>query len=240
VRAVFTIKGLWFRLLLLVLSLGSVQAQQIALPSTSTPLTSEAGQRLLAESVDKADFLALAVHYQTQNNASYCGPSCAVMVLNALAVPAPDSAAHPPYKYFDQENFFTAETEKVLPRETLLKQGVTLEQLAGMLRGHGLQVKAVHAEPGGLEAFRQTARAAVGSGRQFVLVNFIRQPLQQEGGGHFSPLAAYHAETDQFLVMDVARYKYPPFWVPAADLFGAMSTLDKTAQANRGYLVVER
>jgi hypothetical protein len=47
-----------------------------------------------------------------------------------------------------------------------------------------------------------------------------------EGGGHFSPLAAYHEESDSFLVMDVARYKYPPFWVHADLLCQAMATPD--------------
>lgn len=227
-------------LLFLFLGLVGARAQQIALPSTSTPLTSEVGQRLLTESTDKADFLSLAVHAQTQVNGSHCGPASCVMVLNALGVPAPDSADHPPYKYFDQENFFTPATEQVLPRDTLLHHGATLEQLAGMLRAHGLKVRAVHAADGGLEAFRDQVRAAMASGQQYVLVNFVRQPLNQEGGGHFSPIAAYHEGTDQFLVMDVARYKYPPFWVPAADLFKAMNTFDKDANANRGYLVIDR
>jgi Phytochelatin synthase len=40
----------------------------------------------------------------------------------------------------------------------------------------------------------------------------IRQnrAIGQEQGGHISPLAAYDAETDRFLILDVSRYKYPP------------------------------
>lgn len=45
-------------------------------------------------------------------------------------------------------------------------------------------------------------------------------------GGHFSPLGAYHAPTDSFLIVDVAKYKYPPVWVGADTLFTAMATVD--------------
>lgn len=43
------------------------------------------------------------------------------------------------------------------------------------------------------------------------------QPCPQEyGGGHHSPVAAYHQDSDSFLVLDVSRYK----WVGAARLSG--------------------
>jgi hypothetical protein len=43
-----------------------------------------------------------------------------------------------------------------------------------------------------------------------VIVNYLRKAIGQEKGGHISPLAAYDAETDRFLILDVSRYKYPP------------------------------
>ena len=35
-------------------------------------------------------------------------------------------------------------------------------------------------------------------------------------------LGAYHAGSDSVLVLDVARFKYPPHWVPIPTLFSAM------------------
>jgi glutathione gamma-glutamylcysteinyltransferase len=32
----------------------------------------------------------------------------------------------------------------------------------------------------------------------------------------------YDEETDSILIMDVARFKYPPHWVPLTDLTDAM------------------
>ena len=70
-----------------------------------------------------------------------------------------------------------------------------------------------------------------------VPVNYSRQGMGLSGGGHFSPVADYHPETDSFLLLDTAQYKYPSVWVPAADLHRAMATVDATAKRDRGYIL---
>ena len=60
-----------------------------------------------------------------------------------------------------------------------------------------------------------------------------------EGGGHFSPLAAYNGNADDLLLMDVARYKYPPFWVDADLLWQAMATTDTSSGRHRGFILVD-
>ena len=74
-----------------------------------------------------------------------------------------------------------------------------------------------------------------------LLVNFSRTTLSDDntGGGHFSPLAAYNRTADDLLLMDVARYKYPPFWVDAELLRQAMATTDTTSGRHRGFNVVD-
>jgi hypothetical protein len=60
-------------------------------------------------------------------------------------------------------------------------------------------------------------------------------------GGHISPLAAYDAKADRFRILDVARYKYPPVWVKASDLFDAMNTTDAAnGNRTRGYVLVAK
>ncbi|KIH57335.1 hypothetical protein ANCDUO_12475 [Ancylostoma duodenale] len=56
--------------------------------------------------------------------------------------------------------------------------------------------------------------------------------------GHFSPLAAYHSASDKVLIMDVARFKYPPHWVTLKQLQVAMCSLDKTTKRTRGYVML--
>jgi hypothetical protein len=58
------------------------------------------------------------------------------------------------------------------------------------------------------------------------LLNFHRSGLSQAGGGHWSPLAGYHEPTDSFLLLDVAKYKYPPAFVPTQLLYDAAMTVD--------------
>ena len=72
-----------------------------------------------------------------------------------------------------------------------------------------------------------------------MIVNYLRKALGEETGGHISPLAAYDAKADRFLILDVARYKYPPVWVKAADLFAAMDTPDAANDnKTRGFVLV--
>ena len=62
--------------------------------------------------------------------------------------------------------------------------------------------------------------------------------LDQTGDGHFSPIAGYHSERDLVLVLDVARFKYPPYWVPLSSLWAAMSHVDPHTGLTRGYYVI--
>jgi hypothetical protein len=73
-----------------------------------------------------------------------------------------------------------------------------------------------------------------------VIVNYSRSGLEQEGRGHISPLAAYDADTDRFLILDVSRYKYPPVWVETAQLFDAMARSIDDPVSGRGFVLVRR
>lgn len=44
----------------------------------------------------------------------------------------------------------------------------------------------------------------------------LRAKLGQSGSGHFSPIGAFDRDTDMVLIMDVARFKYPPHWVSSS------------------------
>jgi glutathione-S-conjugate glycine hydrolase len=107
-------------------------------------------------------------------------------------------------------------------------------------RAHDLQVSVVHAADTSLEHFRKMARDNVIDASDFLLVNYDRVALHQDGGGHISPVVAYHPQTDHFLVLDVASHKYPPTWVSATDLWSAMSTIDTSSGRSRGFLVARR
>ena len=48
-----------------------------------------------------------------------------------------------------------------------------------------------------------------------------------KGSGHFSPIGGYCPNRDLILIMDVARFKYPPHWVPLSTVFESMKTIDQ-------------
>ena len=60
--------------------------------------------------------------------------------------------------------------------------------------------------------------------------------MKQTGTGHFSPIGGYHAGQDMALILDVARFKYPPHWVPLPLLWEAMNTTDESTGLLRGSL----
>jgi glutathione gamma-glutamylcysteinyltransferase len=53
------------------------------------------------------------------------------------------------------------------------------------------------------------------------IVSYNRGKVGQTGTGHFSPIGGYHPRKDMVLLMEVARFKYPPHWIPLSMLFEA-------------------
>ena len=71
-----------------------------------------------------------------------------------------------------------------------------------------------------------------------VLVNYhMTTAGQRPFGGHFSPLAAYHAPSGRFLVLDV----WPdtgPCWLNGRFLWAAMASTDPDSGHSRGWVEI--
>ncbi len=216
-------------------------AQTLPLPQTLIGAASDAGEAILVDADAREAYFPLVNSFVTQQNQAFCGVASTVMILNAMELPAPAVPAFDPYRTFTQDNLLTEETEKIIPLELIKKQGITVDQLAGMIGTFPVNVKLTHASESSVAAFRTDARSALATPGQFVIVNYLRKAIGQERGGHISPLAAFDVETDRFLILDVARYKYPPVWVKTADLFAAMNTTDSdNDNKTRGYVMVAK
>ena len=144
-----------------------------------------------------------------QSRRAFCGVASSAIVINAAL------QRRPP---LTQETLFTPTASSVRSELAVSFSGLTLDQLADIIRAHGLHVQVVHAAQSSLEAFRNTARAMLAEPLTFLIVNYDRATLEQDGAGHISPVGAYSPETDRMLVLDVAAYKYPYTWVPASKL----------------------
>ena len=196
------------------------------LPADLVSLFDEAGLRLLADADARVDYDLLRDNYESQALRSYCGVASSVTVLSALG------------REIDQDSFFTSQASEVRPRRKVMLGGMSLPELAGLLRAHGAAVTLQHASLSDVEQFRETVVRNLSKEGDFLLVNYQRQVLGQNKVGHISPVAAYDRETDTVLIMDTASYSYPPTWVPVEGLFEAMATLDRSSGKSRGYAEV--
>jgi hypothetical protein len=225
--------------LILGLCMAGAHAETLPLPNNLTGFSTRDGEVYFAESGAREAYFPLVDNFVTQKTQSYCGVASMVMVLNALGVPAPAVPEYKPYRTFTQDNVLSERTDAVLPRATLARQGMTLDQLGGILATQPVKAEVHHASDSSVDEFRKLASAYLGEPGHFVIVNYYRKAMGEQIGGHISPLAAYDAKADRFLILDVARYKYPPVWVKTADMFAAMNTPDAVNEnKSRGFVLV--
>ena len=222
-----------------LLAVAAATAETLALPPALIRLDSEAGAQLLIDSQARRAYWPLSVQFVTQKNQAFCGVASMVMVLNAMGVKAPPAPGYEPFTTFTQDNLLNERTEVIVAQKTILQQGMTLTELGRVLGTFAVAVTVTHADDDGLERFRNAAAKQLATTGGHVLVNYLRRAIGQETGGHISPLAAYDAKSDRFLILDVSRYKYPPIWVTAPDLYAAMNTVDRDNEGRRrGYVMV--
>jgi len=209
------------------------------------------GARLLAQLVADqlkrtGSSLALRVlaKLETQENLGACGPASAVSVLNALEFRAPRDpryAATMPrnlsYPFWTQDAFvFSPCATRVLGPYVF---GETLDGFSAVLSCIGLSTDVVHAAGVPTADAVRRIEGAINAGAA-VVANFDRRVAHEVGGGHFSPLGGSVA--GYFFVLDVARYRYQPVFVPHDAFVAAMATPDddQADGKSRGFVVLAR
>jgi len=249
--------------LLLVLALGGTapaSAQGIV------PFASAESMARLDRSKHKVDFFTLANHFESEQNVAMCGPTTAVIILNALRAgndkvarprdpslfPAEFSTnlpkgLDPVFARYTQGAFFDEKFTSVKPKAVFFgvpgkdgkrDPGMQLRQLHEVLLKHGLdsQIRVVNEEADD-KKLKDEIVANLATANDYVIVNYKRETLGQKGSGHISPVAAYDETSDSFLILDVnANQGKIWVWVPAQALFSAMRTKDTVE--NRGFLLV--
>ena len=207
--------------------------QTLVLPKEIIRLDSNKGQICFKNSQNKQAYWKLSEHFVGEANGTYCAIASAVMLLNALGIDPPQDPDHPGFYQWTQKNIFNQQVKHVIPIKQLKEYGLGLRQEAMLLAQFPLEVNYYYGHDIELNAFRQLAIQAVSSHNKGIIIHFSRSSLHEVGNGHFSPLAAYDASSDRFLVMDVAPYKYPPVWIKTKDLWKAM----RAGGNHRGFIV---
>ena len=205
------------------------------LPADAIAFSSPEGRQIFAEALAAGGlegYFTLAEQFHTQSEPAYCGLGSLVMALNALAID-PGRTWKGPWRWFGEELL-----DCCSPLEDIREHGLALDELACLARCNGVDVAITHADAANLEAWRASLETAAHGGRVLV-ASYDRAALDQTGSGHFSPIGGYHAARDLVLVLDVARFKYPPHWLPAERLWRAMQPVDPTTGRTRGWLLLE-
>jgi hypothetical protein len=202
-------------------------------------LNSADGRRLLQESHANESFWALIQYYSSQPDLGSCSVASCTMVLNALAIARPVSKQHGHFKLFTADNLFSPDVEKIVSRKQVSTSGMSLHQLDRVLASYGIQVSEYYASATTANEFRLHMRNALRSKDRFIIVNYLRDTLEQESGGHISPIGAFNENDDCVLILDTANYKYPWIWVKTNELWKAMSEeADSASGLSRGFLLL--
>eukprot|EP00850_Spirogloea_muscicola_P014612 SM000106S13960 [mRNA] locus=s106:191633:194479:+ [translate_table: standard] len=195
------------------------------------------GKALFKEALESGGmngFFELISHFQTQAEPAFCGLASLAVVLNALAVD-PGRTWKGPWRWFDETMLDCCE-----PLRKIALEGTTFSTVACLARCAGGLVQEARASNSSLADLRATVIQTSTSFDSYIIAAYSRKKFLQTGDGHFSPLGGYHRAKDLVLILDVARFKYPPHWIPVSMLWEAMSTIDGKTGLTRGYMVISK
>lgn len=209
------------------------------LPSPAIAFASEEGRRIFKEAMQEGTmecFFRIGEAFHTQDEPAFCGLATLVMVLNALSVD-PGRVWKGSWRWYHEGLLDCCK-----PLDKVEKEGIQWDEWCCLARCQGLDVTPERAaDADGCDRFRaEMARVCADEGHVALVVSYNRKALHQTGTGHFSPVGGYHAGRDLALIMDSARFKYPPHWVPLETLYTAMQDVDEATGKPRGYAVLQR
>lgn len=204
------------------------------LPEGAVALSSAAGRAAFRDALDAGtmeSYFALSEQFHTQADPAFCGLGSLVVVLNALGID-PGRLWKGPWRWFDETLL-----DCCVSLDEVRTRGVTMRELACLAECNGARARPHFAARASATALREaiaiSSRASAGP---MLIAAYDRAALGQTGSGHFSPIAGYHPGNDWALILDVARFKYPPHWVAIEALFAAMQVVDVAAGTSRGWV----
>ncbi|XP_020539212.1 glutathione gamma-glutamylcysteinyltransferase 1 isoform X2 [Jatropha curcas] len=126
------------------------------------------------------------------------------------------------------------------PLEKVKAKGISFGKVVCLAHCAGAKVEAYRTNHCNIDDFRKHLVRCSTSDDCHMISSYHRGTFKQTGTGHFSPIGGYHAERDMALILDVARFKYPPHWVPLTLLWEAMDSIDEATGQHRGFMLISR
>eukprot|EP01031_Cornospumella_fuschlensis_P025986 gene25986-31379_t len=188
------------------------------LPDSCISFLSSEGKRLFAEALQEGyleAYFPLAAHFTTQGpTAEYGGKSAMLGFFLDLVLIVLLSLIQ---RYFDEVMLDCCD-----PLEKVTKEGIGLKKVACLALCNGATVEVHYGTTTPLSKFRADLLACLRAEGTIMVVSYSREVL------------------GQVLILDVARFKYPPHWVKVEDLYAAMCTTDTETGDSRGYLLIRK
>lgn len=208
------------------------------LPTSCIAFSSTEGRQLFREALELGGmegYFALAEQFHTQAEPAFCGLGTMVVVLNALAID-PGRIWRGVWRWYGEEMLDCCQS-----LSSIKETGITLEEFVCISRCNGAKVTAYRYSERSLDEFRQDVKRITSTAQGIYMVAaYSRKVLGQTGDGHFSPIGGYHPQRDLVLLLDVARFKYPPHWVPLPLLWQAFEPPDPETNRSRGYILLQK
>lgn len=228
------------------------------------PFASDEGLARLSRSDARVNFPVLANQFEAEYNAAFCGPASAAIVLNAAKGRRPDlprdksrlqaddlkylpTGVDPGFPRFTQDNVLDKGPKTraqvfgepvTIDGKQVQDFGFQLRQLDALLKANGLNTRLVIVDDSKpVEDIRADLVGNLKHRDDYVIVNYQRKAVGQQGPPHISPLGAYDDQSDSFLVLDVNPASASWVWTPTATLVKGMRTFDTVE--NRGYILIE-
>ncbi|CAG2205412.1 E2.3.2.15 [Mytilus edulis] len=199
------------------------------LPDSCVSFSSREGKTIFEEALLSGHmecYFKLASQFRTQDEPAFCGLSTLVMVLNALEID-PGKVWKRPWRWYHESMLNCC-----VPIAVMEKEGITMDQFISMAENNCLETRLTYVdETASLKAFRTIIHNYTKQDESVITLSYSRSVLSQTGDGHFSPVGGYHPSRDLVLILDTARFKYPPYWVPVSLLFEAMQAKDNSTEA---------
>ncbi|PRP86717.1 Glutathione gamma-glutamylcysteinyltransferase [Planoprotostelium fungivorum] len=206
------------------------------LPDTCVAFESAEGRSIFRDALEDGGmecYFPLAAQFHTQADPAFCGLGTLSMILNAFQID-PGRIWMGPWRWYS-ETFLDC----CLPLEEVQKNGITLPQFVCLADCNGLLTQLNYASESDVQKFRNEVSAACRKPeKRVVVVSYDRRGLGQTGAGHFSPVGGYDQRRDMVLLLDVARFKYPPHWVSLTLLFDSMKSNDPATERSRGFVTL--
>lgn len=201
-------------------------------------LTTDAGEERLLEAELNRDYFPLASYLEFEQIVTFCGPATVAAVANSLDIARPSPDRLYPWTLFTQDLLFNDANQKLKPYAMVEHEGLTLAELDTFIENLGMTAEHHFADETPVDALRAAIKSTLADRDSRFIANYSRKALPQEGDGHISPVAAYDEATDSVLILDVAKYKYPPVWVTVETLHAGMMMTDSGSNRSRGFVVV--